>query len=385
MTTLDETLKVTISLMGRAHGYNLAAELHKLGCLHRLMSSQPRFRSAEWGVPSERVRVFPTWEVAQRLGRRLGLETRVPHFTWATFEMHDRTVARHLEPADVVVAWYQVGLHTLRRARALGAKTVLERGSTHMAYQQDLLDEEFARFGQKRRPGRSRRSVEKALMEYEEADAIAVPSHWVRRSFVERGVPESKLIHVPYGVNLDEFYPGQKRDTTFRAIFAGALTLQKGIPYLLDAVKLAGVPLWMMGGVHDEVRPFLARCPRSVELKGHVPQRTLRDYYAQCDVFVLASVQEGLAMVLLQALACGLPVICTVNTGGEDVVTHGETGFIVPPRRPDLIAEHLTRLRDDPERLARMKRAARASVEGRFSWSDYATRLVGEYRKLLAR
>ena len=378
---------VSISLMGRAHGFNLAAELAKLGHLDTLYSSQPRFRSTQWGVPRERVKVTPAWEVARQLGARARLQNRLPHFTYMTFDAHDRAVARRLRPAHVVVAWYHVGLHTLRRARELGAKTIIERGSTHMRFQQELLDEEFARWGQVRVPPRDPWMIERAEREYAEADAIAVPSHWVLRSFLAMGVPREKLIHVPYGVDLEEFRPGhgQRQDpSTFRAVFAGAITIQKGVHYLLEAVHQAGVELWLFGGVHPEMNPFLARHEGRFRLFGHVPQRTLRDRYTRCDVFVMPSVQEGLAMVIPQALACGLPVICTTNTGGEDVVRQGETGFIVPARRPDLIAERLAQLRDDPDLLASMKAAARRSMEGHRGWGEYARDLVTEYTRLAA-
>ena len=377
---------VSISLMGRAHGYNLAAELNRLGHLDTLYSSQPKFRTAQWGVPGERVTVTPTWEVARQIAGRARLLDKIPHLTYFTFDAHDRAVARRLRPADVMIAWYHVGLRTLRRARELGAKTIIERGSTHMRFQQELLDEEHARWGQPRVPPRDPWMVERAEQEYAEADAIAVPSHWVKRSFLAMGVPAEKLIHVPYGVDLEEFVPGegQREDPTFRAVFAGALTLQKGIPYLLEAVKQAGVKVWLFGGVFPELAPFLSRYEGAYELFGHVPQRTLRDRYVQCDVFVMPSVQEGLSMVIPQALACGLPVICTTNTGGEDVVRHGETGFIVPPRRPDLMAERLTQLKEDPDLLARMKASARRSMEGHRGWGEYGRDLVTAYTRLAA-
>jgi len=370
--------------MGRAHGFNLACELAKLGHLDRLYSSQPRFRTARWGVPDDKVRVIPGWEAAQRAGRRLQLHHRMPHFMYLTFDAHDRAVARRLRPTDVMVAWYQTGLHTLRRARQLGARTVLERGATHMRFQQELLDEEFARWGMTRSPGRDPWAVEKAEREYEEADAIAVPTHWVKRSFIACGVPEHKLIHVPYGVDLDEFRPaeGERTDHTFRAVFAGALTIQKGVHYLLQGAHDAGVEVWLFGGVHQELQPFLRKYEQTCRLFGHVDQAELRRNYVQCDVFVMASMQEGLAMVIPQALACGLPVICTTNSGGEDVVRPGETGFIVPPRRPDLIAERLTQLREDPDLLARMKAAARRSMVGHRGWEEYARDLVVEYTRL---
>jgi glycosyltransferase involved in cell wall biosynthesis len=110
----------------------------------------------------------------------------------------------------------------------------------------------------------------------------------------------------------------------------------------------------------------------------------LREFYAQSDVFVIASLEEGLAMVILQALACGLPVICTSHSGGADLIEDGVNGFVVPVRDPDAIVERLAALRDDPERLAEMKRAALRSVAAGRSWSEYGRAIADRYRKLLA-
>jgi glycosyltransferase involved in cell wall biosynthesis len=114
-----------------------------------------------------------------------------------------------------------------------------------------------------------------------------------------------------------------------------------------------------------------------------VPQSQLLDLYGQADVFVMASVEEGLAMVIPQALACGLPVICTTHSGGDDLVRDGVNGFVVPIRDPHALAERLAALRDDPDLLSRMKRAAVESVAHGRSWRDYGLAIATRYRALV--
>jgi glycosyltransferase involved in cell wall biosynthesis len=196
-------------------------------------------------------------------------------------------------------------------------------------------------------------------------------------------VPESKLLQVPYGVDLREFRPLPRTVLGFRAIYVGALSLRKGIPYLLEAAKRAEVDLWLVGPRHSEAEPFLREYAGCYEHKGTVPQARLLGYYAQADVFVIASLEEGLAMVIPQALACGLPVICTANSGGEDLVRDGVNGFVVPIRDPDALAERLAELRGDPDRLAAMKRAAIESVAQGHAWRDYGLAVAARYRALV--
>jgi len=380
----QDPLRVVVSLQGRFHGFNLAAELHRQGMLLRLMTSQPRSRPEAFGVPREKVCATIRYDVLQRVAARLGLLDRIPHLWHLSYEAFDRAVARRLEPADLVVAWSGMALHTHRRARQLGARTVVERGSSHIAFQRDILEEEQRRWGLRGPAPVDPWAVEKELREYAEADAIAIPSGFVRRSFVSRGVPESRLLQVPYGVDLREFRPAPKQTPGFRAIFVGALSLRKGIPDLLEAAKRAQVELWLVGPRQSEVEPFLQRYAGHYEHKGSIPQSRLPGYYAQADVFVIASIEEGLAMVIPQALACGLPVICTANSGGDDLVRDGVNGFVVPIRDPDALAERLAALRDDPDRLAAMKRAAVESVAHGHGWRDYGLAIAARYRALAA-
>jgi glycosyltransferase involved in cell wall biosynthesis len=324
------------------------------------------------------------YEALHRVAARLGVADRSPALIRYLYDGFDRSVAHRVEQADLVVAWAGMALHTHRRARALGARTVVERGSAHIAFQRDILLEEYQRWGIKHPVPFDAWMVEKELREYEQADAIGIPSSFVRQTFVTKGVPASKLIQVPYGVDLRAFGPTEKSVPGFRAIYVGMLSLRKGLPYLLEAVKRAGVELWLVGARTAEVGPFLERYTGSFVYHGTVPQMRLREFYAQSDVFVIASLEDGFAMVLLQALACGLPVICSRNTGGADLIEDGVNGFVVPVRDPEAIAERLAALRDDPERLAAMKRAAVRSVASGRSWSEYGRAIADRYRKLSA-
>jgi glycosyltransferase involved in cell wall biosynthesis len=74
-------------------------------------------------------------------------------------------------------------------------------------------------------------------MSYQECDYISIPSLFVKKTFIEQGIPEGRLIHIPYGVSLKEFYPVPKEDRVFRLIHCGNITLQKGVQYLLQAFE----------------------------------------------------------------------------------------------------------------------------------------------------
>lgn len=384
-------MEVVVSVGGRFHAFNLAAELERQGYLKRLITSYPRSRAVPFGIPSGKVASVVIKEVLERGWRKLPVALRNlwdPQF--AITEIFDRAASRRVVPADVFVGWANQSLHALRRAKELGAVTVLERGSSHILYQQNVLREEYEKFGVPITPYMlpHPKIVEKELREYEEADRIAIPSLYVKRTFLEAGIPERKLIHVPYGVDTSAFHPSPKEDDIFRVIFAGGLNLRKGVHYLLQAFAELALPqaeLLLVGTLNDELRPFLKKYEGSYRHIGHVPQAELPRYYAQGSVFVLLSIEEGLAMVLPQAMACGLPVIATVNTGAEDIVRDGTDGFVIPIRDVAAAKEKLRYLYEHPDRCRSMGAAARERVAQGFTWRDYGERIARAYQALVPR
>ena len=108
--------------------------------------------------------------------------------------------------------------------------------------------------------------------------------------------------------------------------------------------------------------------------------RDLPRWYREADVFCLLSIEEGLALVLLQAMAMGLPVIATPNTGAEDLIEDGVHGFIVPARDSEAAAPRLQQLADAPELRRQMGARARARVAEGFGWADYGARARAHLR-----
>ena len=282
----------------------------------------------------------------------------------------------------------------------MGAKTILERGSTHIEYQRDILKEEYETYSL---PGAPRdlprpKIIEKELKEYEEADKIAVPSAFVKRTFIEKGISEEKLFVNPYGVDLSSFRQEPKTDNVFRVIFAGGMSLRKGVHYLLQGFAELNLPnseLLLLGGMNNEMKPFFKKhsvrgptseggrtSASSIRYIGHVPQRELYKYYSQSSVFAMLSIEEGLALVQPQAMACGLPIVCTTNTGGEDIIRDGREGFVIPIRSVEALKEKLTYLYEHPDICGEMGKQAKERVQERFTWRDYGERAERLYKQL---
>ena len=388
MNTSDNLpMKVCVSVFGRFHAFYLAHQLHRQRSLHQLITTYPRFEVVKYGIPRGKISSLPLPGVAERVWQRMPARLSAainPQF-WL-HQQFDQSAARHISSgADLYVGWSSYSEQGLVRARRDGAVTVVERGSSHIEYQRDVLREEYERHGLRAELPHPK-IVEKECREYELADYISVPSGFARRTFMDKGFSEDRLIQVPYGVDLSAFHPLPRHSDVFRVVYAGAMSLRKGVHYLLQAfaeLRLPKAELWLIGGRLDECAPFFSRYEGTFRYIGAVPQAKLREYYAQCSVFALCSIEDGFGMVLPQAMACGLPLICSSSTGGPDLIEDGREGFIVPTGDVVALKERLLFLYEHQEQAREMGRLAQEKVSRGLTWDDYGDNILGHYRRIV--
>lgn len=299
--------------------------------------------------------------------------------------LFDRWVSRQIIPCDIFHGWSTMCRHSLARAKALGAVTVIERASSHPLEQDSILRQLEERYGvHYQRP--SPRHVQRALEEFALADHVAVPSEFVLQSFTQRGFPVEKLLLLPYGVDTARFRPADPDRThphPFRALFVGQVTARKGVLELLEAwrrLNWRDAELWIAGRPDPPIRRRLtsyADLP-GVHWLGHIPDPTA--LYQSADVFVFPSQEEGSALVTYEAMACGLPMITTFSAGS--VARHEEEALIIPPGDMPALMEALARLREEEGLRRRLGEAARRRVEA-YTWEAYGRRLVEAYTRIL--
>jgi glycosyltransferase involved in cell wall biosynthesis len=222
--------------------------------------------------------------------------------------------------------------------------------------------------------------------EIRQADAVLVGSTYAADSFVAEGIERSKMRVVPYGVDLATFTPGprqpRKPSDPFKAIYAGQLTQRKGIAYLLRGYRQfarAGTQLTLVGSIVGSDAPLRPYAEHYTHI-AHQTRPALAAMYRQADVFVFPTLVEGMPLVVLEAMACGLPVIVTAN-GPGDLVRDGVDGFVIPDRDPDAISDRLERLHRDPDLCLRMGHSAAARAK-EFSWASYAAGVQAVLRSL---
>lgn len=385
-------LGVVVSVVGRFHSFDLACELHRRHALRAIFTAYPWFKLQRHGLPRALVHTFPALHAPYMAlaGRGWFGPRTLRAWENAVRVSLDAHVAASMPECDVFVGLSGAAVRSGRAARRLGARHVCDRGSSHIRTQDELLREEHERWGQ-RFDGIDPRVIEAEETEYAECDAITVPSTFAQRSFLARGVAPQRVHRVPYGVDLERFRPAAEPATGgFDVLFAGGMSLRKGLPYLLQAyarlqhprktLSFAGTPSSAL--VEDMRRRGL--WPEDARVLGHLPQPALAGLMSRSHALVLPSVEEGLALVLAQGLACGAVVVASRSTGAEDLFDDGEQGFIVPPRDADALAAALQRLADDPSLHARMRAAALARVRRIGGWRAYGECASALYRRLAA-
>lgn len=381
-------MKISQISPGRFHHISLCRLLEERGVLDQFFIAYPANKLQSDGLPMDKVRCFPWIWGLYHLRRRAGHEsdklTRdLSHYAHVTLS---RYAAGRLRGASVLVAMSNCGLEAGREMKRLGGVWLCDRGSAHIQYQDQLLAEEHRKWSVPYTPI-DPRTIQRELKEYEEAHAVLVPSEFARRSFLQQGVPASRIIKIPYGVDLRDFFPGEKSQSgTFRILFAGGVSLQKGIPYLLEAVaRLQGhVELAIVGDASLMPTSVLEQFDTSrVNWVGRLPKAGVREWMQRSDVLVLPSVQDGFGLVLAEAMACGCPVVASSHTGIEDLVDDGVEGFVVPPQDAGALKDRLQALVDDRQAITRMSEAAVARVSSLGGWSSYGDSLIAEARRLL--
>jgi alpha-maltose-1-phosphate synthase len=385
-------MKVVLSTPAKFHTFDLARELHSHGALQAVFSGYPHFKLKNEAIPSNLIHTFPwiqvpymafPWrhQLPKSIVWQWELMTAVPLDAW---------IARNLPPCDVYVGLSGSSLRAGKKAHQLGARYVCDRGSAHIRVQDTLLREEHQIWGMPY-AGIDPRTIAREEAEYAEADCVTIPSTFAYRSFVDQGVAPEKLRLLPYGVNLSRFEPVATPATDrFDILYVGAMSLQKGVQYLVRAyqkLQHSNKSLTFVGTPSEALMSILKQrgfWSDDISVLGHMPQAELKTVMSKSHVMVLPSIQDGFGMVMAQAMACGCPVIASCHTGAEDLFTDGKEGYIVPIRDMDSLAQRLQTLADNPQIRAEMGRQALTRVKSVGGWRQYGEQAMRIYEGIAA-
>lgn len=299
------------------------------------------------GVPPEHTRLQPLFGLLNYAAFKWLSVYQAESLRFRSFGLFDRWTRWQLRPGQHLLTAYAFANDSMRWVRKNGGMAFLDAWTSHPEEFWRVLAEE-QNLWQSKYPPVSRYYQDRAADSVHAADYIFVSSTFVRQSFIKCGFDPARLLFCPYPVDLSLYRPAPEPrpvNRPFTILHTGGLSLRKGAPYLLEAFRLIRkeVPnavLRVRRDIRNDAEDILRRYAdlpiewsAALSLEDHVRR------YQTSDLFLFPSVEDGFALVVAEALACGLPVVTTQNTGASDLIKPGVNGAVTPIREPQALAQ----------------------------------------------
>lgn len=382
-------LKIVSANILRSSGDFHARVMAQRGFLRQYLIGARRFTN---GIDPSLQKRYPLFGLIDYVAGRTLSVYQGESVRFAAVPIFERWAKKQLLPGDSLFTGFGYLNGCLEWVKERGGLALLQARNSHPSNFWSLMAEEYARWDCSLPPIHTvhhMRQQRSAAI----ADYIFSPSHFVTESFVSRGFPPDRILYLPYSVELSLFKPRTTPRPAHQPLTlasSGLLSLRKGTPYLMDAFRLIreaepGARLRLIRTMADSFDPIYREkySDLPVEWSDPMPHSRLAEWLQEADVFVLPSLEDGFARVVIEAMACGLPAVLTPNTGAVDLIQQDVSGSVVPIRDPKATAEavlHWWRKIKDGGRSAQDFDTLRS----RWSFDRFAANLEGILKALNA-
>jgi glycosyltransferase involved in cell wall biosynthesis len=289
--------------------------------------------------------------------------------------IHDNYVKKIIQKKQpvLIIGYEKSCLKSFQTAKAYGAITILDLAQVHVSFIEDLRN----KYTFYKNITGSKKLFEKIkglkLKEYELADTILVLSEFAKQTMLSNGIPENKLRLVNLGYSPKQFIPKQQYPSTnevLQLVFIGTVSYRKGIHLLLNFIQSTtlNIHLTIAGSLGDGISKEMLHCSK-VSYLSFLQHNEIVKLLHQSDVFVFPSFLDSWAMVVIEAMACGLPVIVTENTGAKEAINN-DCGFIIPVNDAIMLEEKINFFYNNREQVRIMGQAAAVQAK-KYTWQQY--------------
>lgn len=246
---------------------------------------------------------------------------------------------------------------------------------TKSIYEQDMQKTNSDFFKKVRKDLWNKRILTSITEELYYADEFLVASELVKKSLIFCGIDDKKIHIAPYGKErVGESKKADNIKKSLKLVFVGHVDYRKGIHHLVNIMKNYSsneVELTLVGGI-DKSGQLYKDIEKldNIRAVGFITKDKLNKYYLESDIFIFPTMLDGFGFAVIEAMSCGLPVICTDNTGAKDSIIDGSNGFIVPTGDENVMKEKIDWCINNREKLYDMGQEAKRSVEC-YSWENY--------------
>lgn len=382
-------MRVVVCHPGRQYSHELALALARRGMLAKYLTGTPAHAAAlsSWQRPFVRrylnayaLDIEPNLvehhfvaPVVRKMAARVVGRAKATDWSHRADAMFDRVAARRATAlgGDVVIAYENGAELTFQAAKRAGSTTVLDAASFHHAWQ-----DRFYRHVES--PAAHRRIVARKDREIELADYILTVSELARTSYLEAGISPERVIATPLGADLNLFVPSERlrNAVPVRFLFVGHIDERKGADVLREVAQSLiaqgrDFELAVAGKPASAIRfDGLRRCRHL----GWLPQTQLAQEMQNHDVLVLPSRHDSFGMVVVEAMACGLPAIVSDRVGAKEAVTPRINGDIVVAGDATSLASSMTWFIENSSHLPELSRAATTAAQ-QYTWDVYGERV----------
>jgi glycosyltransferase involved in cell wall biosynthesis len=309
-----------------------------------------------------------------------------PHFAVADRLLSERAGQVALARRAPLIAYSYYADAAFRRMEGSGLPRVLFQVHPNGKYLRELFQKEIEKVPEAKASLMEETEMSPLFAHNDEtfamADAVICASSFTRHSLAAAGSKAPAHV-VGYGVDLDLFSARTDAPVAkpLTVGFVGALSQRKGARYLLGALAalpkgVAKLVLYTRAAVdRDLLRGFE---DVDLEVRGGLSDVQLAADLKQCDLVALPSIAEGFGLVILEAMACGVPVLCTTSTGGADFITHRQNGLLIEPGSTAAIEQELVWALTHRDELFQLGQAARREAE-RHTWAEYRRKFFAAY------
>ena len=341
-------------------------------------------RNAE-GLPAGKV--VTSWTSCLRsLGARIDRRKDSPHLAAADRLLSAKAAQVALARKVPLIAYSYYAEPAFRMMESSGLPRVLFQVHPNGKYLRDLFQREIEKVPEAKASLMEETEMSPLFAHNDDtflrADAVICASSFTKHSLASAGSQAPAHV-VGYGVDLELFSARTERPVAkpLTVGFVGALSQRKGARYLLAA--LASLPkgaakliIYTRAPVdRDLIRGFEGV---DVEIRGGLSDAALAADMKQCDLIALPSIAEGFGLVILEAMACGVPVLCTTSTGGADFIQHRQNGLLIAPGSAEAIHHELEWALTHRDELFQIGKAARLEAE-KHTWAEYRSKFFAAY------
>lgn len=322
------------------------------------------------------------------LNKKIGFPSNknIAGWSWKLFGKLSR---RYIKTGDVFHVRSGAGQGgAIQKAKSLGMKVVVDHSIAHPAFMDKNLTEEYNKNNAPFFMGMDSPLFQYTHLDAQMADCILVNSHFVKQTFIDEGFNHNKIKVAYLGVREDfmNVKISYETENKLRLLFTGGFGFRKGGEYLLKALQILekkGINFEMkVVGSYNEAKELIKKYPvKSIEYVGFIPQDELKQYLIDSDIYVFPSLCEGCASSGMEAMAAGLPVITTYESGLP--VEHNTSGYVIPTKDEYAIANAISLLEESVELRKKFGKNASKLISANYTWDDYAVKVNNIYNSLI--